>query len=258
MKKPILRIRPFLLMGAAILVFSCSKDDDNGSTETQVSQNELNTVLQTDEISGIADDVIRDVIDNGYTAKSSGNETCYVADWMETGYSIAFDNCKEGGKNLNGSLSVVFKEEGGSYAYTVTYDELTVGDIELRGTRTIVFGGEENSLVMDVTSDLSLTMGDGKVISEKGVKRIALIIGADSSRVTVDGDWVVGIDSNTYTVSIPKVLETQIGCEYVGKGNMTLGKNGLEVFVDFGDGSCDDVAELEYPDGTKETISLKE
>jgi len=245
-------------MGAAILVFSCSKDDDNGSTETQVSQTELNTVLQTDEISGIADDVIRDVIDNGYTAKSSGNETCYVADWMETGYSIAFDNCKEGGKNLNGSLSVVFKEEGDSYAYTVTYDELTVGDIELRGIRTIVFGGEENSLVMDVTSDLSLTMGDGKMISEEGIKKIAVVVGADQGMVTVDGDWVVKIDNDTYTVSIPKVLETQIGCEYVGKGNMALGKNGLEVSVDFGDGSCDDVAELEYPDGTKETISLKE
>ena len=39
---------------------------------------------------------------------------------------------------------------------------------------------------------------------------------------------------------------------------MELSKNGLEVNVDFGDGTCDDIALLVYPDGTTEEISLKD
>ena len=38
---------------------------------------------------------------------------------------------------------------------------------------------------------------------------------------------------------------------------MSLNKNGLNVTVDFGDGTCDDLATLTYPDGTMEEISLK-
>ncbi len=259
MKKVSRKIGKLLLLSSvALVVSSCSKDDkDSAEQETKLSKTEIMTVLAIDEVSSVADDVIQEVIDNGYTGKSAKTESCYVTDWTESGYSIAFDNCKEGGETLNGTLAVVYQNQEGVYTYMVTYDDLKVGDIALEGTRIISFGGRENAAVWSITSDLMLTMGDGSIISEKGAKNISFIIGEDSGKVTLRGDWVVKTDGTTYSVSIPEILETQIGCDYVGKGLMNLAKNGLKVSVDFGDGSCDAVAELAYPDGSSENITLK-
>lgn len=264
MKKVSRTIGQFILLSSmALVVFSCSKDDkDSVGQETELSKTEVKTVLEIDEVSGVADNVINEVINSSLTGKTAKNENCYVADWTQSetgsGYSISFDNCKEGGETLNGTLAIAYENQEGVYAYTVTYDNLTVGDIALEGTRSFTVEAKENGAIWNITSDLSLSMGDGSVISEKGTKNISFIIGADSGMITLDGNWVVKTDGNTYTVSVPEILETQIGCEYVGRGLMKLAKNGLEVSVDFGDGSCDDLAELIYPDGTKENISLKE
>jgi hypothetical protein len=38
---------------------------------------------------------------------------------------------------------------------------------------------------------------------------------------------------------------------------MTIDKNGLTIGVNFGDGTCDDIALVTYPNGVEEEITLK-
>jgi len=223
----------------------------------------VKTVLEIDEVSSAADDIVRDLFNQGESGKTAKDGTCYQAEYSETGYSVTFENCsvEEKGEILNGSLSVVYGKEGDSFAYAVTFDDLMVGEFGIDGTRSFAFSTEqENSIVFDVTSDMTITMADGEEISEKGSKTFAIVWGEEfgDGKLTLDGEWIVKADGHTYSVSVPELLEADFGCEYVGKGLMMLNKNGLEVSVDFGDGSCDDIAELGYPDGTKENISLKE
>ncbi len=263
MKRVSNTIGQFLLLGSvALIVYSCSKDDtDTVQQETELSQAEVKTVLEIDDVSSAADNIVRDLFNQDASGKNAKEVACYQAVYSDTGYSVSFDNCsvEENGEVLNGSLSVVYGKDGDSYAYAVDFDNLMVGKISLDGTRSFAFNLEqENSIVFDVVSDMVITMADAEVISEKGSKTFAIVFGEQfaDGMLTLEGDWSVKADGNTYAVSVPKLLEANIGCDYVGKGLMMLNKNGLEVSVDFGDGSCDAVAELAYPDGSKENISL--
>ncbi len=253
-----------LLSSMALVVFSCSKDDkDPVQQETELSQAEVKTVLEIDDVSSAADNIVRDLFNQGESGNSAKDNVCYQAVYSDTGFSVSFDNCsvEENGEVLNGSLSVVYGKEGESYAYTANFDNLMVGKIGIDGTRSFAFNlAQENSIVFDVVSDMTITMADDEVISEKGSKTFAIVFGEEfgDGMLTLDGNWTVKVDGNTYSVSVPKLLEANFGCDYVGKGLMKLAKNGLEVSVDFGDGSCDAVAELVYPDGSKENISLQE
>ncbi len=265
MKRVSNTIGQFLLLGSvALIVYSCSKDDkDTVQQETELSQAEVKTVLEIDDVSSAADNIVRDLFNQNMTGKSAKEEACYQAVYSDTGYSVTFDNCsvEENGEVLNGSLSVVYGKDGDSYAYAVDFDNLMVGEISLDGTRSFAFDLEqENSIVFDVVSDMVITMADEEVISEKGSKTFAIVFGEEfgNGMLTLEGDWTVKADGNTYAVSVPTLLEANFGCDYIGQGLMMLNKNGLEVSVDFGDGSCDAVAELAYPDGSKENITLKQ
>ena len=105
---------------------------------------------------------------------------------------------------------------------------------------------------------MTIQLKDGSIIEEMGSKTFEVIfdtINFENSALTIDGDWTVKADENTYTVNITNPLELSFSCEYAGKGLMQLSKNGLKVDVNFGDGTCDDKATLTYPDGTVEEIS---
>lgn len=254
-----------MLTGAiALVTFSCSKDDEDSiKQETEVSKTEVKTILETDEVSSAADDLVRELFENKESGKSAKDNSCYEATYTDTGFSIAFDNCspEDNGEIYDGSLSVIYGKEGESFAYSIDFDNLKVGGIGLDGSRSFAFDTEqENSVVFEVTSDMTLTMPEDNVISEKGSKTFAIIFGEEfgQGKLTLDGDWTLKTDGNTYSIAIPNLLETDFGCEYISKGVMELNKNGLEVSIDFGDGSCDDMAELAYPDGTRENFSLKE
>jgi len=66
----------------------------------------------------------------------------------------------------------------------------------------------------------------------------------------------VVVDGNTYAVETLEDLQGSAACEYLTSGSMNVSKNGLTIVVDFGNGDCDDVATIIYPNGATEEISL--
>ncbi|CAM4319956.1 hypothetical protein ZORO111903_13250 [Zobellia roscoffensis] len=259
------KISPYsLVVSAALLTFSCSNDAEdalNNEQDQKVDQTEIKTILETDQMSSSADMVVQDLFSNREAGKTAKDASCYTAEYSDTGFTVSFDDCsaEENGEILNGSLSVVYGTDNDSFAYTVIYDDLKVGGIGLDGTRAFTYSqSESGSLLFDVTIDMTLTLEDDKKISEKGSKTFGFVFEEEKNMFTIDGDWVLKSGDDTYEVDITSDLETEFACEYIGKGTMDLSKNGLEVSVDFGDGTCDDTATLIYPDSTVETISLKE
>lgn len=254
-----------LLSGLALLVFNCSKDDSNPLVEQQqVSSTEVKTILETDDLSSATDKVVTDLFQNGQSAKSSRLVDCYIAEFTDTGFSVTFDNCSvEGSENITGSLSVSYKEGEESTSFIATYTNLSIGDYTINGTRSFTMNsssGNEN-VSFTIVSDMTIELKDGSLIEEMGSKTFAIVFDSENfenSALTIDGDWTVKANGNTYSVNITTPLEITFGCEYAGKGVMVLNKNGLIVDVDLGNGTCDDLATLTYPDGTKEEITLKD
>lgn len=253
-----------LLGGLALLVFNCSKDDSNPIIDNQqVSSSEVKTILETDDLSSAADNVVTKLFQDGQSGKSPKLEDCYVSEFSDTGFTVTFDNCSEGGEDINGSLSVSYKEGEESTSFTATYTDLSVGDYTINGTRSFTMDSSSNSenVSFTIVSDMTIKLKDGSLIEEMGSKTFGVVfdsVNFENSVVTIDGEWTVKTNGNTYSVNISTSLEISFGCEYVGKGVMELMKNGLKVNVDLGDGTCDDIATLIYPDGTKEEISLKD
>ncbi|WP_400073263.1 hypothetical protein [Zobellia russellii] len=257
-------VRPYaLVVATSLLAFSCSDDANeilDNEQDQKIDQTEIKTVLETDEMSSSADMIVQDLFSNRESGKSAKDASCYEAEYSDTGFTVSFDNCSVEGNDevLNGSLSVLYGSDNDSYAYSVTYNDLMVGGIGLDGTRAFAISqGEDDSLVFDVTVDMTLTLEDDKKIYEKGTKSFAFVFGEEKNMLTIDGDWILKSDKDTYTIGITSDLEAEFTCDYIGKGTMDLDKNGLAVSVDFGDGTCDDTATLIYPDSTVETISLK-
>ncbi|QLG46919.1 hypothetical protein [Costertonia aggregata] len=267
MRRILEKIRMFCVASfTALSIFSCSNDADseNNSSEVSFTATELQTILETDDIAGITDSVIAEVyVNNGNTGQTAKNNDCYDAAYTDTGFTVTFNNCNlNGSDNVNGTLSVVYASTENTASFTATYTDFFVGNIKLTGTRSYSFNAnaDDTAYTFSVTSDITVTMADESVISESGTKTFGFAYNQmeETFVFTLSGDWTLNVDDDTYAINVTSDLEGNLGCDYLTRGVMAINKNGLEVSVDFGDGTCDDKAELTYPNGTKEDISLRD
>jgi len=250
------------LLAVVLISYSCSEDSDSVNNEEELTSTELKAILETDDAAGVADTVLAELYMNDSNSAKSANE-CYAAEYTDTGFVVVFENCVlNGTDNVNGTLTVTYAVGEESATFTATYDAFYVGEIELNGTRSYSVDGneEEGSFAFSVTSDMEVTMPNGDTISENGTKTFGFTFGEnlETSTFTIAGNWTVFVDGNTYSVEVTSTLEGNFSCGYLTSGNMDVNKNGLEVSVDFGDGSCDDIVTVTYPNGAAEDVSIKD
>ncbi|WP_339704498.1 hypothetical protein [uncultured Kriegella sp.] len=260
--------KSFILFGIlGLFLVSCTDDEKSINSDEELTQSDLKIILETDDISGIADSVISELyMNNGSSAKSAKSaklSDCYEATYSDTGFSATFNNCVlNGTENVNGTLTVVYGIGEESTAYTATYNDFYVGDIKINGSRSFVMdaSSEENSFVFTVTSDMTVVLGDESIIVENGIKTVGFTFGdsLETSIFSIDGNWTLKVEGDTYKVAVGTILEGNLSCSYLTSGQMSVDKNGLMVMVGFGDGSCDDMATITYPNGATEDISLKD
>lgn len=247
----------------SFIAYSCS-DDKEMIEEEDLTQTELKTILESDDVSAVADTALSELYrNNSSSSKSAKNNDCYSAEYTDAGFTATFNNCVlNGTDNVNGTVTVVYNVESEAASYTATYTDFYVGTIKINGTRTYVLSGnsDENSVSFSVVSTMSLEMEDGETISENGTKTFTVTFGdsLETSTLTIDGDWTLNVDGDTYKVNVIDTLEGNFSCAYLTTGVMTVDKNGLMVTVNFGDGTCDDLATLIYPNEVEEEISLKD
>lgn len=263
MSKLTLKICSITLIGAALLgLQSCSEDAMPGDGEALTAA-ELHTVLSVDEVSGVTDSALADLYatTTGKMGSAFKMNECYTAEYTDTGFVATFNNCVlNGTDNVNGTVTVTYEMGTETASFTATYVDFYVGTVKLNGTRTFVANtnGDQNSISFTVTSDMTVEMEDGSVISEAGTRSFSFTFGADlaSTTYSISGNWTVMAEGNTYAVETLEALAGNAACGYVTSGSMVVSKNGLAVTVDFGNGDCDDKATLIYPNGATEEITL--
>ncbi|WP_437395453.1 hypothetical protein [Flagellimonas lutimaris] len=262
MKKLTQKILSIVLISVTLISFqSCSEDAIPGDGE-KLTQAELQTILSTDDIAGIADTALAELF-AGNSAKSSTAKEgdCYTAEYTETGFVATFNNCVlNGTDNVNGTVTVTYEVGEEASSFTATYQDFYVGTVKINGTRSyeITASGDQTSISFTVVSDMSVEMEDGTIISENGTKTFSIIFGdsLETTVFTVSGNWTVMANGNTYAVETLEDLQGNASCEHLTTGAMTVSKNGLAVTVDFGNGECDNIATIIYPNGATEEITL--
>ncbi len=105
---------------------------------------------------------------------------------------------------------------------------------------------------------MTAEFADGTVISENGSREVTFTFGdsLETSTYSISGSWELQVNENEYAVTITSPLEGNLSCGYLTSGTMEVNKNGLEVTVDFGDGTCDNIATIIYPNGVSEDVTL--
>lgn len=252
------------LIGVSLFLAQSCSEDGKPNAEQELTQTELQTIMETDDISSVADDALAELFANdsaGKSATSAKTNDCYVAEYSDTGFVATFNNCVlNGTDNINGTVTVTYEIGEESASFTASYVDFYVGTIKINGTRSFVMNGsmETSSFSFTVTSDMSVEFEDGSVISESGTKTFGFTFDQElqSGSFSLAGNWTIQADGNTYAVEIVDTLEGSLTCENVTSGSMIVTKNGLDIVVDFGDGECDDKATLIYPNGASEEITL--
>lgn len=260
-------IKFILLSSLLFFVFSCSTDKENVLNQNQeITSVEVKTIIQVDDLSSVADDVITEIFQENVSGKiTSKNNDCYEINFSDTGYTIVFTNCElEGIADIvNGTLTVTNIADEETTAFTATYINFMVGDVEINGTRnfTVNTSSGTNSVSFTIISDMTITLENGVLIQESGSKIFAIIFDLEdinNSGLTIEGNWTVNIDNDTYLIDVTSALQTNFNCVYISKGAMDVNKNSAQFSIDFGDGTCDTIADLLNPDGTIEEISFKD
>lgn len=245
-------------------LFGCSTDADEQeiAQDAKLTQTEFQTILETDQWTGAADSAIAELYQNGNTnsGKFLSND-CYEATYTETGFTATFGNCVlNGTENVNGTLVVTYGLDQETASFTASFDGFFVGDIELNGTRTysMQVGNSANSFALQVSSDMTVILADGEEISESGTKTVEFTFGEtlEDSGFNITGSWTLNIGGNTYSVTVESPLSGNFGCAYLVSGMMELSKNGLMIDADLGDGTCDNIVVITYPNGAKEELTL--
>ncbi|MDX1332465.1 MAG: hypothetical protein R3252_05485 [Robiginitalea sp.] len=266
MKKNASNLRTALLGILALAVFglqSCSNDAEQAAIpeEAQLSQTELQTIMETEEWTGAVDDVLTELFQNQTAASGKfADDSCYQASYSETGFTVVFGNCVlNQTENVNGTLEVVYNTDVSAASFTATYKGFFVGQAELNGSRTFTLTESgETGFDFSVQSDMTVRLGDGRTIQESGTRTLSFQFGETLAdiRFSITGSWELSVDDTVYLVTVSSPVTGNLGCGYLVSGVMDISKNGLQVSVDFGDGSCDNAVTVIYPNGATEELEL--
>jgi hypothetical protein len=133
--------------------------------------------------------------------------------------------------------------------------------VELSSSMTNLGLDAEGNWIMLHISNQKITLNDSTILTQLSTDTIKWVGGFETADKSDDVYYKTGHgsitinDSLTYGRAITKALLYDRSCEYVVSGTVELYKNGSDVVIDYGDGTCDQVATVTM-DGTTEEINL--
>lgn len=260
-------MRLLFIMALCTLILglqACSTDADEVEIpqDAKLTQSEFQAVMSTDEWTSAVDATLAEIYQAGnWLYGKTAFDGCYEAAYTDTGFTVTFKNCVLNTTDqVNGTLVVVYNLDAEAASFTATYDGFFIGEIELNGTRTFTLstGSTGSSFAFTVASEMSVALGDGTLIAGSGNKTVELTLGTSlaESSFTIEGTWSLTSGDNAYFIDVTSPLTGNFSCAYLVSGTMDLTKNGLEIEVDLGDGSCDNKVIITYPSGAKEELEL--
>lgn len=266
-----------------LMTISCNQEDANEQTSTIESED----IVVNASVDGMSDDISRIVIEQ--FAKQSGNygrnggdsqgfsPACATVstDVSATGWVRTVDFGTEGcslpnGNILKGKIIISGSLDFGQPFYTVTcaFDNFHHNGFSVKGTKLITISKKSTDLlaeahpVFDIVIDFTITKtSNGVVRTFKGTRVIELVEGIDTAADSSDnvfkvtGSQVVVSPKGSIVAEVTEPLVLKTNCIHVVDGVITFTKNGNTASIDYGDGTCDDLAVVTIG-GLTSTITL--
>jgi hypothetical protein len=283
-----------LLFVLALGFFACNEDMDdiniddemNGTSTTTDFLNLETTATSLYEDVDVLMDESTDFVFGSFAANGRGffrNR----GNWRDRGFgdcatvendtinnivTIDFgDGCAgKGGRTRSGIMVITYGGERGEVGAfrSVTFENFFIDSVQVEGTKTHTISAVDADGNITTTMTLTggqLTFPDGSTSTREAEKVRFRFLGAsiEDSYTTVDG-FASGTDleGNSYSMNIDETILFQGGCLEQGNGFVpvsgvkSIKKGDDEIIIDYGDGSCDNIATVTI-NGVTEEIELK-
>ncbi len=149
----------------------------------------------------------------------------------------------------------------------VTFDGFSVNDYQVDGTKTVTNMGQNDAgnWVRGIVVDGSVTTPEGDVITRLSTRQIEWIEGAGLESMLNFWDDVFSITGTAsgvnskgiaYTSEITSPLIKARNCRWIQEGVISISSGDNTVIIDYGDGTCDNVA-IATVNGVEKEIKFK-
>ena len=133
-----------------------------------------------------------------------------------------------------------------------------VNDNEVIGARKATRSAQ---YVFDIVSDLTIKFENGGQLTWESTRQRTQVEGMSTPFVLTDNVYTltgsasgVTAQDKDYEITVTTALRFQLGCRYIKEGVLEINSSHLKesAIIDYGDGTCDNKAELTYGSKTKE------
>jgi len=171
--------------------------------------------------------------------------------------------CRDG-KFRKGSITLNFTKplRVPGAVLTITLNNYYVNRVHIEGTKTITNLSAEGVLKYSVVvSDGKVTWPSGRGFKYEKVKVVTQVRGSETATVRDDVFSIEGRSKTTYAsgITVTKNTETPlikaVACNWISKGIVKIKINNRELFLDYGNGDCDNKATLKW-NGHEREITL--
>lgn len=281
MKRVFRKMNVAAILIAAVLVSSCNKD---ASDEVIVDQEtfDVQELKASDEAELITEEVLN-VGEDVYAADEiSFSNKGYTSDFLPDCVTITTvitstskektidfgDGCElPNGNVLSGIIYLSYLKDTDVPMNTLSMslENFTFNGVAVEGSASVdrVRSNENGNPQADASASFNATWPDGSTASFTGNRTREWIEGYGTG---FWGDNVFLISGNaTYTGPLGNVfmketitpLRRELACRFIVSGVLEISRNDATASLDFGDGSCDAIGILTYPDGSTEEIFLR-
>jgi len=184
------------------------------------------------------------------------------------------EGCTTGrGREISGKMMVTFTDRirKKDASRTITFEDFMVNGNKITGVKTITNNGVNNNGKFSYTIELkdgSVTTPEGKVIEHEFTRTRTWVEGMETNFLTdgragvLDDVWKVtgemaGVNRNgvAYKARVTTPLRREVDCKWITSGVLEVKTDkhpDVVVSVDYGDGTCDNVATATAGERTKE------
>jgi len=264
---------------------SCEDSNAIDGSFKAISEDQTIALVESDDISDEVDNIVDDFLNEEFNLASKdeasksdnssigGRPGCVTKTIVIDGASkmITLDFGEEcelpNGHILAGKIimNFLFDKESKTTAVTQTFDGFMFNSIVVEGENTIVRTKEnENGNPQSVKNiNITLTWPDDESVVKMGTKTREFIEGYDTKTwgdnvFLISGNWAHTFkDGAVFTSKITNSLRREMSCRFFVSGTIEIVRANRTGTIDFGDGTCDNIATFTNSEGVVKEITLR-